>query len=233
MAIACLTAISNGQVIYTQMDTQRIGGRVESGFVEGLDQGDFSTFNLVAPNSDAFNLIVSGFDQTDTRINGLDNRDRGDSTSGDALVQVAEDMFYAFNGFLRVQFQGLDVGTYELDLIMVEPQFGGSDLINISVTDPTRTNTLVATANADKSLAGISNVDGLSQVIIESNYQTTLSFTSNGVDDVFIWLDGRSGTSNALPLNGIVLTQVPEPSAFMLVGLGLGILVVRIQRAKC
>lgn len=163
------------------------------------DNANFAFADFTATNGETFQFQIS---------NG-DWRDRGDSSSTEALAKVAEDHIKNNGGDLTLHFRNLPAGDYLFTTFHLDPGFDQSHLINIHVTDAHGSDVKqVPTGDASKlvPLNGITDYD-----LFESS--ATFPVTANGNSDVVIRIDGQY-PDRETPLNGVAINYpVSTPEA--------------------
>lgn len=163
--------------------------------------------------------------------------DRGGEITGTSWNDVVEDLITARNGTgtgagdMSITLTGLSVGhTYTLtgwhnDSYPINEGFAST--VGYAVTPSITLGTLVGLADAGASTNHRPGAGpGTSGAWDDADFNTSvISFTSDGSGNATILLTGDSA-SNFLVLNGLQLS-VPEPSAALLGGLGMLILLRR------
>lgn len=190
---------------FAQLDFGLQGQRVEPGFLavqlSGNDGTSLPATQLEAQSGDLFTVALSA----------VDWRDRGDSSRSVPLVQLAEDLVKNNQGNISVTLGDLPEGDYLATSFHLDPGYDQCAAIEVYVTDARGTDVLqpvLGNASYNVALGSLPP-----EAILRSSI--AYSFHSNGVDDVIIRFRG-TGSDLEVPLNGMILQQIPEPATWQL-----------------
>ena len=146
-------------------------------------------------------------DNINTSGSGVGNcewRDRGDSSSSEDLVYVAEDLINNDSGIIRVTLGSIPAGDYHVISYHVDPGSAHSEQIEVRVsTNGGSTYSGVLSTGTTGSNIAINN---LTTAGIEAT-KAEFSFTASRTDDVMIVFDGTPSADNETPLNGLVISN--------------------------
>ncbi len=199
--------------------------RIEPGFA-GLGTAATNSNGVVLAATEVLSLSGDVFTVETT---GVDWRDRGDSSSADALARLGEDFVKSNAGNITVTLGDLPQGWYNVTSYHLDPDFDQSAQIEIYVTDTSGDDVLQeVTGNAGFDVGG---VDSITTELMELT-SATFMVKSNGLDDVLIRFNG-TGSDTETPLNGLVIQRwVPEPHCWLLLALGALALLPPIIRRR-
>jgi hypothetical protein len=202
-----------------QLDFGPSTQRVETGFAKVGEAAPDVNGTPLAPTT----VLAASGDPFTVALSSVDWRDRGDTTSTAPLARLAEDLVKNNAGNITLTLGDLPAGNYLATSYHLDPGTDQCPAIEVYVTD-------VLGVDVRQSVLGNADfIVPLGSITTQSVLQTsaTFSFCSNGVDDVVIRFKG-TGNDLEVPLNGLTIQQVPEPSAWTLMALGvLGGFVVR------
>ena len=234
-ALSLLAATASAQT-YVNLDIGPTGQRVASDFLAvgstiaaGANDTNFPATTFTSFTGDQFTLAIDNIDRTGATVGAIDWRDRGDSTNGDNLTRVGEDFVKNNAGVIRLTLGSIPLGSYSVRSFHIDPDNSQSDRIQVYVSDATQMFALQPTqGNSGPLVGGVNNLNTATVNASAANF----SFTSNGTDPIVIVFDGRSSPNldSEAPLNGLTITQVPEPTSVALIGLGTLALVGRRRR---
>jgi hypothetical protein len=182
----------------------------------------------------AFRVGISNLDQSNSAVGGIDWRDRGNSpNSASNLVDLGEDFIKNNSGIVRLDFDGLPWGWYDVTSYHVDPDHDQCEAIQVFVNDTRGTDFFVtgALGNADFNVGGVGSLDTADVLATVATFR----FGSNGVDPVSVIFDGTLAGDTEVPLNGFRMefTPLPEPTTLSLLALGsLGALLRRRRRNR-
>jgi len=168
-----------------------------------------------------FFMSISDTDTSGGDQGRIDWRDRGDSSSTEALVQLGEDFIKNSGGVIQLKLDELPEGEYEVTSFHVDSDFSQSDEIDVFVDVGDGNGFVDALAAGEEGTAG-ADLGGVNNLTNDAmlNSSAEFSFVADGVNPVLIVFDGTASGDNETPLNGfhMVFTPpaVPEPSTFIL-----------------
>jgi len=196
---------------------------------------NFPKTSFASPKGFNFSVAIDNLDQTGTAVGGIDWRDRGNGFAADppydnALVRLGEDFVKNDAGVIRVTLSDLPAGLYNTTSFHVDSDNTQCEAIRISV------DTGDGRGFVDAGVTGTANVrwggvDGLSTAKMVANGRT-FAFTADGLHDVLILFDGRAAADTELPLSGLNIQMVPEPTVPVLLGTLVGMLGLGWVRRK-
>jgi hypothetical protein len=195
---------------------------------------NFPSTTFTSLTGDQFTLEINNLDVSGAAIGGIDWRDRGDAPGGDDLARVGEDFVKNNGGVIRLTLGSIPAGQYSVQSFHVDPENSQSNRIRVFVSDSTQNFALQPTqgtagnqAGTNPGGAGLTALDAATVLASSANF----TFTSNGTSPITFVFDGRESPNldNEAPLNGLVITQVPEPTSAALLGLG-GLALLRRRR---
>ncbi len=224
------------------LDIKPSTGRLESNALavgtaaNNANGSSFAKTAFASPLGFNFSVTIDNLDQTGTAVGGIDWRDRGDGFAADppydnALVKLGEDFIKNNAGVIRVSLSDLPAGLYEATSFHSDSDNMQCEAIRISV------DTGNGQGFVDTGVTGTANVrwggvDGLSAAKMVDNGRT-FAFTADGLHDVLILFDGRAAADTELPLSGLSIQMVPEPTVPVLLGTLLGMLgLARLRRKR-
>lgn len=164
---------------------------------------------------DTFTIALDNVDETGAGVGRIDWRDRGDSVLADLaglpLIKLAEDFVKNNNGILRVTLGDLPAGPYEVTSFHIDSDNTQCEAIKILVDNGD------GSGYVDTGVLGNSNfaaggIGGLTPDVVLSS-GATFSFVADGVNPVSILFDGRAAADTEVPLAGLDIQYVPEPSS--------------------
>jgi hypothetical protein len=213
---------------FALLDIGATDGRAEPGALTGTVIGagpnntnllDLFALPLVSDTGVPFTLTIDNLAPEGTPVGGLDWRDRGNGPDL-GLSYLAEDIVKNSAGMVHVTLSGLPAGTYGITSYHIDPGFSQCDRIRVLVTDAGRVAADAGT-QADASFpghpadTGVPGLAGLHPGVVDSK-AVRFPVTSNGVDDVHIWYDGRGVLPDAeVPLAGLWIVQNPPPESIV------------------
>jgi len=215
---------------YALIDIGPTGQRVESGGLglpsapaANTNNTNYGATTLVSDTADSFTIAIDNVNQSGSSVGGIDWRDRGNSTSTQALAHVGEDHVKNNLGIIRVTLGSLPAGTFRVESYHNDSATGNTlqcENVLVYVTDAIGTNVL-------QDLAGDADhpAQALNSLTTNGVLGTGSSFfvESNGTDVVILIFDGAAAVDDEVPLNGLRLETyvIPEPSTFVLAAIGL------------
>jgi len=197
---------------------------------------NFPKTSFASPQGFNFSVTIDNLDQAGTAVGGIDWRDRGDGFAADppydnGLVKLAEDFIKNNAGVIRVSLSDLPAGLYNATSFHVDTDNTQCEAIRISV-DVGDGRGFVDTGVTGTANVRWGGVDGLSMAEVVDNGRT-FAFTADGLHDVLILFDGRAAADTELPLSGLNIQMVPEPTVPVLLGTLLGTLgLARLRRKR-
>jgi hypothetical protein len=213
------------------IDLGATGGRADIGALqdsEGLAQIGAGEHNqnginldpraMTSDLGDAFTIAIDNIDATGAAAGNIDWRDRGDSQIADILslplIKTGEDFLKNNAGIIHVTLGGLPEGKYRVTSYHVDPDNSQSEAIRVLVDNGDGTGYVDTGALGDASVNN-GGINGLMpQAVIDSS--ATFKFTADGTNDVMILFDGSAASDTEVPLSGLNITSVPEPSSLLL-----------------
>jgi hypothetical protein len=213
-------------VDFARLDFGVTAQRVEAGWTGiGTGLSDNSTNNTNLPANAVTSLTGANFtvalnnqNAAGTGSGGLDWRDRGDTTSTQALTRVGEDFVKNNSGFITVVLSGLPVGNYQITGYHLDADNDQADNIQMSIKVGSGSFLPHAdTGNANFTTGGVN-------ALTEARVLATTSVGSftqvNPGDVVTLLFNGTASTQAPVdietPLNGLMIqfeaVAVPEPT---------------------
>ncbi len=198
---------------FALLDIGATGGSIQAGAANGAQIGaattgtnnvNLASTDVLSDTGATFSISIDNISATGAVVGVLDWRDRGDSTV--PFGPLAEDFVKNNTGVVRVTLGALPAGTYSVVSYHIDSDFAQSSTINIIVTDADR-------AAVDTGILGnssfpvgdvIPGIGGLAESDISTRARV-FSIRANGTDDVILVFDGRGGSDNETPLNGLFL----------------------------
>ena len=164
---------------------------------------------------DTFTIALDNLDETGAGVGRIDWRDRGNSELADPLslplIKLGEDFVKNNAGILRVTLSDLPAGPYDVTSFHIDPDNTQCEAIKILVDVGN------GSGYVDTGVLGNANLDagGLRFMTPESVLDSgaAFSFVADGVNPVSILFDGRLASDTEVPLAGLDIQYVPEPSS--------------------
>lgn len=212
---------SNQEAQQILIDIQANGGRTADGAI-GVEGGAHLSGNegifdqaYTTANGLTFRMSIDDTNASGNDVGSVDWRDRGDSTSTDELVKLAEDFVKNNGGIIRVTFSDLPAGSYEVTSYHADSQTTQSEAIQVLV-DNGNGSGFVNTGQTGNANVSIGGNNALTTTNIEST-AAHFTFVADGVNDVIILFDGsaavateENGNDKETPLNGLLLNFIPD-----------------------
>jgi hypothetical protein len=202
-----------GAASYARIDIGASSGRTDTG--DGWQQmpgtlahnssGNVSAQAMSSDSSDAFTIAVDNVNISDNAVGTCEWRDRGNSSSSDDLVYVAEDLIKNDNGIIRVTLGSIPAGDYDVISYHVDPGSAHSDQIEVKVSTDggTTYSGVLSTGTAGANIA----INSLTTANIDAS-KATFSFTAGGSDEVMVVFDGTPSGDDETSLNGLVISNI-------------------------
>ncbi len=219
------------------IDIGATGGRPEPGALQtlagiaqigaaavGVNNVNLPATEMVSALGDKFTIALDNVDTTGAAVGTLDWRDRGDSLLAAAplnlpLVQLGEDFVKNNLGIIRVTLGNLPAGIYEVTSFHVDSDNAQCEAIKILVdagNGYVDTGVIGSAFNTGNVGVGLGNI--LPQYCLD--HSATFTFTADGIHDVMIVFDGSAAVDKELPLSGLSINVVPEPTTLAFLTLG-------------
>jgi hypothetical protein len=213
------------------IDLGATGGRPDLGALQDTDgvaqigaaEHNQSGINLdpramTSDLGDAFTIAIDAVDASGAETGNIDWRDRGDSQLADILslplIKTGEDFLKNNAGIVRVTLSGLPAGEYRVTSYHVDADNSQSEAIQVLVDNGDGTGYVDTGALGDASVDNGGASALTPQGVIDSS--ATFGFMSDGTSDVMILFDGSAASDTEVPLSGLNIAAVPEPSSLLL-----------------
>lgn len=197
---------------------------------DGANGANLDPRSMTSPlDPDGFTIAIDNLDETGAAVGrGMDWRNRGESALATymdlPLTRVGEDFLKNNSGIIRVTLSGMPAGVYDITSYHVDPDNSQSELINILVDNGDGNGFVDTGVDGDASWpggnSGAPDAGGLEpQDVLD--HGATFRLTADGINDVTILFDGRLASDTEVPLSGLNINLIPEPSSFILAGMAL------------
>lgn len=227
VALAPVAALSAADVTFN-LDIGPSGQDVDPGDVAITGPGSGTngtnlppTIFIMPGTGDAVTVTIDRMATNGVNVGGIDWRDRGNSAnSGDPLVNLGEDFIKNNGGVIRITFDGLPAGTYDLTSYHRDTDFTQSNAIDIFVS--TDGGAFLDTGADGSAGGGAFPVGSLTTAQVLDG-AAMFSFFTDGTGPVAIVFDGRASADDETPLSGLTIafTAVPEPASLAVWCMGL------------
>jgi hypothetical protein len=201
---------------FALLDIGATGGTVQAGAANNAQIGagihnqnglNLAPVNVTAATGETFTVALDNISPTGSTVGALDWRDRGDSTV--EFGAIAEDFVKNNAGIVRVILGNLPAGNYDVLAFNIDSDFAQSSTINIWVSDADRPNPVDTGIVADSSYPPGHVLPGALGITASDISTRTRLFPirSDGSGQVRIIFDGRGGSDDETPLNGLLLVR--------------------------
>ena len=218
-----LTVNESAHRRFALIDLGAVGGRPEPGSSGATVIGggahlandvNLSSTTIISDSGSEFELRIDNVDTGGIPVGRIDWRDRGNSTSREALAILSEDILKNSAGVIRLTLEGLPAGRYEITSYHADPTYNrpaGDTLFQVLVTDASGIQVDTDIRNSVHFPPGmVPGVDGITtdQILARA---ATFPILADGLGEVVIYFDGRMGGFAEVPLAGLEIRQTSAP----------------------